>query len=36
MKYALLQTVEAGASLIPVVKHLNQDKIDMFGVPHDI
>ena len=32
MKYALLQTVEAGASLIPVVKHLNQDKIDMFGV----
>ena len=32
MKYALLQTVEAGASLIPVVKHLNQAKIDMFGV----
>lgn len=31
MRYALLKEIKEGASLIPVVKHLNQDKIDKFG-----
>ena len=32
MKYALLKAIEEGSTLLPVVRHLNQDKIDTFAV----
>ena len=32
MKYALLKSAETGSALLPVVKHIDQDKISTFGV----
>lgn len=32
MRYALLKTMEPGTPLIPVFKHIDQNKIDKFGV----
>ena len=32
MKYRMLQNIAEGQPLIPVVKHISQDKISRFGV----
>jgi 3-hydroxybutyryl-CoA dehydratase len=35
MRRALLRDVKAGASLLPVIKHISQDKINYFSVISD-
>lgn len=35
MKYALLKQIQEGVSLLPVVKHISQDKINCFSVVSD-